>query len=47
MARCVQGFEPVMPTYQGRVKDQEIAAIIAYIKTLTVDAEGAAQPMST
>jgi len=33
-ARIVAGFEPVMPTYQGRIKDQEITAIIAYLKTL-------------
>jgi cytochrome c oxidase subunit 2 len=31
-ARVVAGFEPVMPTFQGRLKDQEIMAIIAYLK---------------
>jgi cytochrome c oxidase subunit 2 len=30
----VAGYEPVMPTYQGRLKDQEITAIIEYLKTL-------------
>jgi len=30
----VAGFDPVMPTYQGRLKDEEITAIIEYIKTL-------------
>ena len=29
------GYEPVMPTYQGRLKEDEIGAIIAYLKTLT------------
>ncbi len=33
-AHVVQGFPPVMPTYQGRIKDAEIAAIIDYMKTL-------------
>lgn len=33
-ARIVAGFDPVMPTYQGRLKDDEITAIIAYLKTL-------------
>jgi cytochrome c oxidase subunit II len=33
-AKVVAGFDPVMPTYQGRIKDKEITAIIEYIKTL-------------
>lgn len=28
------GFQPVMPTFKGRLKDDEITAIIEYIKTL-------------
>ncbi len=35
MATIVAGFEPVMPTYAGKLKDQEISAIIAYLKTLS------------
>jgi cytochrome c oxidase subunit 2 len=31
-AVVVAGYEPVMPTYQGRLTDQEIAAIIEYLK---------------
>ena len=34
MARVVAGYDPVMPTYQGRIKDEEITAIIEYMKTL-------------
>jgi cytochrome c oxidase subunit 2 len=30
----VAGYEPVMPTYQGRLKDAEIMAIIEYLKSL-------------
>jgi cytochrome c oxidase subunit 2 len=33
-AQIVAGYEPVMPTYQGRLKDAEISAIIEYLKTL-------------
>jgi cytochrome c oxidase subunit 2 len=33
-AKVVLGFPTIMPTYQGRVKDPDILAIIAYMKTL-------------
>jgi cytochrome c oxidase subunit 2 len=33
-AQIVAGFEPVMPTYKGRLSDAEITALIAYMKTL-------------
>ncbi len=33
-AKVVAGFQPVMPTFKGRLKDDEITAIIAYLKTL-------------
>ncbi len=32
--KIVAGFEPVMPTYKGRLKDRDVTAIIEYIKTL-------------
>lgn len=34
-AEIVAGFEPVMPTYQGRIEDREILAIIQYMKSLS------------
>lgn len=34
MARIVAGYEPVMPTYKGRLTDREITAIIEYLKSL-------------
>ncbi len=34
-AKILNGYESVMPTYQGRLKDREIVAIIEYIKTLS------------
>ncbi len=30
----VTGYDPVMPTFQGRIKDREITAVIEYLKTL-------------
>lgn len=38
LARVSFGYQPVMPTFQGRVKDQEITAIIAFMKSLSVHA---------
>jgi cytochrome c oxidase subunit 2 len=34
MAKVCRGFRPVMPTFQGQLKDQDIGAIIAYLKSL-------------
>ncbi len=34
MAQVRAGFQAVMPTYQGRLKDREITALIAYIESL-------------
>ena len=33
-AKVVAGFQPVMPTFKGRLTDQEVTAIIEYLKTL-------------
>ncbi|NUM81896.1 cytochrome c oxidase subunit II [bacterium] len=33
-AKVTAGYQPVMPTFQGILKDREIDAIIAYIKSL-------------
>jgi cytochrome c oxidase subunit 2 len=34
-AKVVGGFQPVMPTYQGQLKPQELDALIAFIKSLS------------
>jgi len=34
MTKIREGFQGVMPTYKGRLKDKEITAIIEYIKSL-------------
>lgn len=33
-AKIVMGYEPIMPTYQGLLRDRELNALIAYIKSL-------------
>ncbi len=33
-ARVAAGYQPVMPTYQGLLKDRDIDALIAYIKSM-------------
>jgi cytochrome c oxidase subunit 2 len=33
-AQIVAGYQPVMPTYQGVLKDRQIDALVAYIKSL-------------
>ena len=38
-AKVRAGYKPVMPTYQGQLKDEEISALIAYIKSLATDEE--------
>lgn len=34
-AKVVAGFDPVMPTFQGRLKEAEITALIAYLQSLS------------
>ncbi|HEY7586440.1 MAG TPA: cytochrome c oxidase subunit II [Candidatus Deferrimicrobiaceae bacterium] len=34
-AKIVKGFPNVMPTFKGRLSDDDIAAVIAYLKTLS------------
>ncbi len=34
-AKVVEGFQPLMPSFEGRVTDADIQAIIAYIKSLS------------
>ncbi len=42
-AKIVAGYEPVMPTYQGRISEEDVMQLIAYIKSMggaTTDAAG-------
>lgn len=33
-AKVVKGYDPIMPTYKGQLKDEEITALIEYLKSL-------------
>jgi cytochrome c oxidase subunit 2 len=33
-SEVVMGYDPVMPTFQGRIKNEEIDVLIAFLKTL-------------
>lgn len=41
-AKIVQGFQPLMPTYQGQVKEEDILSLVAYLKTFGAAGQGAA-----
>ena len=34
-AKVVKGFKPVMPTFQGQVSDEQLNALVAYVKSLS------------
>jgi cytochrome c oxidase subunit II len=41
-AKVVSGFKPIMPTFQGIVSEEQVNALIAYIKSLSQPPAGAA-----
>ena len=41
-AKIVSGFKPVMPTFQGIVSDEQLNALVAYVKSLAQPAPGTA-----
>jgi cytochrome c oxidase subunit 2 len=34
-AKIVEGFEPIMPTFQGQMSEAQVMQLIAYIKSLS------------
>jgi cytochrome c oxidase subunit 2 len=34
-AKIVQGFQPIMPTYQGQLSEENLIQLIEYIKSLS------------
>jgi cytochrome c oxidase subunit 2 len=34
LAKIVAGYQPIMPTYQGQLSEEQIMQLIAYIKSL-------------
>jgi cytochrome c oxidase subunit 2 len=43
-AKIVAGYQAVMPTYQGRLKEREITALIAYLESLGAESKEADSP---
>jgi cytochrome c oxidase subunit 2 len=39
-AKRVKGFQPIMPTFQGLVSEEQVNALVAYVKSLAQSAEG-------
>jgi cytochrome c oxidase subunit II len=36
--RVVKGYQPLMPTYQGQISEEDVLSVVAYIKSLTPQA---------
>jgi cytochrome c oxidase subunit 2 len=41
-AKVVSGFKPIMPVFQGLVSEEQLTALVAYVKSLTPSPSGAA-----
>ena len=39
-AKIVQGFKPVMPTFQGQLSDEQLNTLVAYVKSLAEPQSG-------
>lgn len=42
-AKIVNGYKPVMPTFQGLVTEEQVNALVAYVKSLSASKPGAAK----
>ena len=43
-AKVVSGFKPIMPVFQGQVSEEQLTALVAYVKSLNPAPAGAAGP---
>ena len=41
-AKIVSGFKPIMPVFQGMVSEEQLTALVAYVKSLSKSPSGAA-----
>src|SRR5205807_9507962 len=46
-AKLVSGFKPIMPTFQGIISEEQLNALVAYIKSLSQPTEGEAGSRNT
>jgi len=42
--KIVRGFKPVMPTFQGQLSDEQLSALVAYVKSLSQSQTGQPAP---
>jgi cytochrome c oxidase subunit 2 len=42
-AKIVAGFQPLMPPFQGRINEEEVMQLVAYIKSLG-QSQGGSKP---
>src|SRR5258708_36743296 len=40
-AKRVKGFQPIMPTFQGLVSEEQVNALVAYMKSISAGKPGA------
>jgi cytochrome c oxidase subunit 2 len=46
-AKVVAGFQPLMPTYQGQLTEEQVFQLVEYIKSLKVVSNAAQRPAAT
>jgi len=44
MAKVVEGYQPIMPTYQGQVNELQLMHLVAYIRSLSGDQTASVTP---
>jgi len=45
-AKVVKGFQPIMPTFQGQVNEEDLLKLLAYVKTLAAPKTPPVEPKS-
>jgi len=46
-SQVVEGFQPIMPTFKGQVTEEQLVALVAYIKSLSGVTTGASSPAAS
>lgn len=46
-AKIVSGFQPIMPSFQGQVSEDQLNALVAYVKSLAAPSSGGIPPSTT
>jgi cytochrome c oxidase subunit 2 len=46
-SQVVEGFQPIMPTFKGQVTEEQLNALVAYVKSLSPNAAAAASTSGT